>query len=291
LLDASDSNNPKYALASDLLSVQDDIARANISLTALRTAQSGGLIVDNIVDGMVDAFQGQTGVDATASTNELYSTVGKYYHNGDVTVTVPTGSDWTMRGTGDTYASGQVSSTTSGGSYTTEQISSEDDFQIEFKMNGSVTSDHTIIGIFDEAEIATAASGGAIISLGMETMTNSLWFESGTSNIYFGSSSVSATSMADTTNTFAFIRTSGTIKLRNITTASDVYTWAGTFSQRFHMAIGGGGTQTTQSIEFNAGSSTADMSRGVCWIHGTFPTRYGLCYNLGGRYCRRNAKQ
>lgn len=57
----------------------DNTARANIVLNAFRIAVNGGLSVQNMVDGVVDEFGDETGVDTITSTNQTYDAAGDYY--------------------------------------------------------------------------------------------------------------------------------------------------------------------------------------------------------------------
>ena len=54
--------------------VQDDIA-----LLGFKVASNGSLAKYNLVDQTVDDFQDTSGVDASASTNEVRDSSGKYY--------------------------------------------------------------------------------------------------------------------------------------------------------------------------------------------------------------------
>ncbi|MHA1597624.1 MAG: LamG-like jellyroll fold domain-containing protein [Alphaproteobacteria bacterium] len=58
-----------------------DAEKANIALNAFRIAVNGGLSVQNMVDGIVDEFTDETGVDTATSTNETYDATNDYYHN------------------------------------------------------------------------------------------------------------------------------------------------------------------------------------------------------------------
>ncbi len=55
--------------------------KANIVLNAFRIAVNGGLSVLSMVDGVIDEFSDQTGVDTATSTFETYDAAGKYYGN------------------------------------------------------------------------------------------------------------------------------------------------------------------------------------------------------------------
>jgi len=47
----------------------------NIMLNAFRISVNGGLTVQNMVDGVVDEFEDETGVDTSTSTNETYAAI------------------------------------------------------------------------------------------------------------------------------------------------------------------------------------------------------------------------
>jgi hypothetical protein len=61
------------------LSLSDPVAKANILLNAFRVTINGGLSVFNMVDGVVDEFEDETGV--TTKTGASYDASGDYYHN------------------------------------------------------------------------------------------------------------------------------------------------------------------------------------------------------------------
>jgi len=56
-------------------------ARKNIMLNAFRIAINGGLSLLNMVDGFVDEFEDETGIDIGAGINEIYDPVNKLYQN------------------------------------------------------------------------------------------------------------------------------------------------------------------------------------------------------------------
>ena len=51
----------------------------NILLNAFRIAINGSLVKFNMVDGIMDEFEDESGVDTGTSTNELYDSGGDYY--------------------------------------------------------------------------------------------------------------------------------------------------------------------------------------------------------------------
>lgn len=62
----------------DLTNV-DQVARDNITINAFRIAINNGLSVQNMVDGFVDEFEDETGVDLAASVNEVYDATDDFY--------------------------------------------------------------------------------------------------------------------------------------------------------------------------------------------------------------------
>jgi len=58
-----------------------DAEAANIMLNAFRISVNGGLSVQNMVDGVVDEFEDETGVDTSTSTNETYDATKDLYEN------------------------------------------------------------------------------------------------------------------------------------------------------------------------------------------------------------------
>lgn len=54
-------------------------AEYNIALNAFRIATQGSLTIFNMIDGFVDEYEDESGIDSTASINELYSSTDDYY--------------------------------------------------------------------------------------------------------------------------------------------------------------------------------------------------------------------
>lgn len=65
--------------------------KANIALNSFRLEVTGGLVVQNMVDGTSDVFTDETGVDTGASTNQLYDAAGNYYANLGAAAVIPVG--------------------------------------------------------------------------------------------------------------------------------------------------------------------------------------------------------
>ena len=79
------------APATDTTSIEDDIA-----LLGFRVAANGSLAKYNLDDQIVDAFEDATGVDASASTGEIFNGTGKYFSGG---AAAPTGGTITTHST------------------------------------------------------------------------------------------------------------------------------------------------------------------------------------------------
>jgi len=98
--------------ASDTSAIEDDIA-----LLGFKVATAGSMAKYNLVDQTEDSFIDGTGIDASASSNEVRS--GSNYYSGSVPSTAPTGGaittdesykvhTFTADGTFTTYATGNV---------------------------------------------------------------------------------------------------------------------------------------------------------------------------------------
>jgi len=62
-----------------------DSEKANIMLNAFRISVVGSLSVQNMVDGVVDEFEDETGVDTSTSTNETYDATKDLYSGAVIT--------------------------------------------------------------------------------------------------------------------------------------------------------------------------------------------------------------
>ena len=76
----------KYLTASDASDIPDiGTNRKNLDLLNFKVATNNAYALYNFKDGMIDAYQTQTGVDAATSTNETYDSSGKYYSGSGTT--------------------------------------------------------------------------------------------------------------------------------------------------------------------------------------------------------------
>jgi len=94
--------------------LQDDIA-----LLGFKVASNGSLAKYNLVDQTVDDFQDTSGVDASASTNELRDASGKYYE-GSVSTTPTVSGNYDSSAVDGDYTYYKWTTVTSSGSYTTD---------------------------------------------------------------------------------------------------------------------------------------------------------------------------
>ena len=88
----------------DTSGLEDDVA-----LLGFKVASNGSLAKYNLVDQTVDDFQDTSGVDASASANELRNAAGKYYSGS---------SPASSTGTETTYGAYSLSTFTSTGTFT-----------------------------------------------------------------------------------------------------------------------------------------------------------------------------
>ena len=105
---------PAAALGNvDTTGLQDDIA-----LLAFKTQANGSLARYNLVDQSVDSFEDASGVDASASTNELRN--ASNYYSGSVDSAVTVSGNYDSNGTDGLYSWYKWTTVTSGGTYTTD---------------------------------------------------------------------------------------------------------------------------------------------------------------------------
>jgi len=69
---------------------------ANIMINSFNIAAAGGFAYQNMVDGVVDEFEDETGVDTSTSTNESYNTASDYYTNEDPYALIAYGTGTTI---------------------------------------------------------------------------------------------------------------------------------------------------------------------------------------------------
>ena len=69
----------------------DNTVQSNIAMLGFKVATNGSLVRYNLVDQSIDEFNDTSGVDASASTNELRSLTAPYYYYGGSAGTGPTG--------------------------------------------------------------------------------------------------------------------------------------------------------------------------------------------------------
>jgi hypothetical protein len=95
------SGTQKSGGSTDTSNISD-----NISLNAFRIAVNGSLAVFAMIDGIVDEFESEAGVDTGGSANEKYDASGDFYEN--VGVDVTSGETFSASSTGSTGAVSQA---------------------------------------------------------------------------------------------------------------------------------------------------------------------------------------
>jgi len=83
-----DLSSKTVTLASDLVSDLKRPVQDNIALLGFKMAVNDGLTVFNLVDGVVDEFNDESGTDEAEGSNDLYNSTDDYYINS----TTPNGS-------------------------------------------------------------------------------------------------------------------------------------------------------------------------------------------------------
>jgi len=82
---------PAASVTDHVVSYDDNTLKEEIALLGFRTASNGSLAKYNLVDQIIDDFQDTSGVDASASTNEIRNSAGKYYSGNSIGENDPTG--------------------------------------------------------------------------------------------------------------------------------------------------------------------------------------------------------
>jgi hypothetical protein len=180
--------------------------RANLIKNSFDIAVQSGAVLQNMVDGVVDVYTDESGVDTATSTDETYNSAGDYYHNPGVLAVTPNTGGYT--GNTGNYTIGSGSASCLSGShniYVTTALSGN--FSISINLAAGGTSSK--FGVFLASEVgtfnATANAGG------MDSMTSSWWFDTGAGQYKYGTSSVQG--LAQTTGTYILARVGSVITL------------------------------------------------------------------------------
>ena len=102
------------AIAGSKVSItefDDNQIQTNIALLAFKTASNGSLARYNLQDQFIDEYTDATGVDASASTNEVLASGA--YHGESSTNTPPTGGDTSTYSTYNLHKFDNISATES----------------------------------------------------------------------------------------------------------------------------------------------------------------------------------
>jgi hypothetical protein len=235
------------AIAALAVSGATEAERANIMLNAFRISVNGGLSIQAMVDGIVDEYTDQTGINTGSSTDETYNATGDYYENPGVLAVTPDTGDYT--GNTGNYTIGSGSASCLSGShniYVTTALSG--DFSISINLAAGGTSSK--FGVFLASEVgtfnATANAGG------MDSMTSSWWLDTGAGQYKYGTSSVQG--LAQTTGTYILARVGSVITL-TAPASSKVFTQESSADVIICLCSQGDSTYNTMSWT-SAGSAT-----------------------------------
>src|SRR6056300_1619151 len=85
LASSLDLSSKTVTLASDLVTDLKRPVQDNIALLGFKMAVNDGLTVFNLIDGVVDEFNDESGTDEAEGSNDLYCASGDFYQNLSVT--------------------------------------------------------------------------------------------------------------------------------------------------------------------------------------------------------------
>jgi len=184
-----------------------DAEAANIMLNAFRISVNGGLSVQNMVDGVVDEFEDETGVDTSTSTNETYNATDDLYSNPGSVTTSSSSGEWTGATGSFTFSGDDIDANSN-----VKAIKSVDTFTGDFEMTCTYGTGATNErwGVYEIAEDSTFSSTSQ--HGGLYSMTHSWVFENGVDFTYGGSSEQAITDVG-ANSTIKIERISGVIKI------------------------------------------------------------------------------
>jgi len=80
------SGNPHSTGIPDITGLQSDLnlLQMNIALNAFRLAVQGSLTLQKMIDGIVDEFEDETGIDTVNSVSQVYNVSNDYYSPGTI---------------------------------------------------------------------------------------------------------------------------------------------------------------------------------------------------------------
>jgi len=225
-----------------------DAEKTNIMLNSFRLAIGGGISFQNMIDGVVDEFEDETGVDTATSTNETYDATNDLY--GGFANTSASGEF--TDGTGNFSFSGSTI-TCGTGNKAMRGTSTANDLSGSFTLtwtNGSATSagGHNVIGVYDVAENGTYSESSQEGALG--SMTNSWWVKRGGDIKYGGS--VQDTYSANNTSVNKLERVGSEIKFYKDGALEHTFTQTSTATLR--IVVGSGTTgEILTSVSWSGG--------------------------------------
>jgi len=149
---------------------------ANIMINSFNIAAAGGFAFQNMVDGVVDEFEDETGVDTGASSGYVHNNTSSYLTGGGSVATPSAIGLWTGDTGGFTFSGDDVDdSGASGGAAIRSATSFTGDFEIQFT---NVTSTGTVVqGLYATSEDGTFSQTSS--QWGGRSMTNSFFLDNG----------------------------------------------------------------------------------------------------------------
>ena len=160
----ADARIPASAVTQHVTAFDPATLEMNIAILAFKVASANQLAKFSMVDQVVDEYQDATGIDASASTNEVAggATTAKYYSGGTNTTLTPT-QDADATGTDGDYTWYKWTDTASTGSYS---------------VSASETIEYLIVaggGSGSGGNHGGGGAGGLIATTGVSYTASSTW--------------------------------------------------------------------------------------------------------------------
>ena len=159
---------PSASVTSHVTAYDDDGLQNDIAILGFKVAANGSLAKYNLVDQTIDAFEDASGIDASASTNEVRSTSNYYYGGASTWETGDRSSTIDVTSDGNTFY--EPASARTGASGVMQQL-----------VNGDFTNDTTNSLQFWPNQ--GVANRDLRFDLGSaKVVTDAKWYQSGTSS-------------------------------------------------------------------------------------------------------------
>jgi len=234
--------------------------KTNIMLNSFRLAIGGGISFQNMVDGVVDEFEDELGIDTSTSASENYSGTNDSYSNSTLAQTSSTSSAWT--GSAMTYTGADIISGVTSYNFVRSVdpvLSADFIFRAEAQALGAPYSSN--MGCYASSEDGTFSSGasrGGTVSM---TAAFVMRTDSTSAKAYYGNTLVSTSTLMANGEVAEISRVGSTISFKVDGVVRHTYTQ--TYSGNMRLIIGGdweSGSDRWDEVSWDLPAAAANMT-------------------------------